>query len=331
MSDYQIFKLKHLTPVHIGTGRENYDSSASELQSDTLSSALASIRAQRSSADGLFEFLNSFSISSAFPFWNDWLFLPKPQGKLNLIEVKGKELYECRKRLKNVRYIELSLWQKIIAGQKVVVEESQISGLYLLPQAPSSSFTINKKQVNERVSVPRDSQQDAEPFYFEWNYYDRNAGVFCLVEANNEVIDEIESLFRDLGEEGIGTDRSVGGGRFEVERATIQLPQSVDADTTMLLSLFIPTESELSVIDLSKSRYNLLMRGGYISGSTNETIRHLRKRSIYMFDVGSCFSNVPRLVGKVVNLRPQWDSPDMHDIFRSGRAICVHIKHPSYE
>ena len=78
MPTYKIIKLKNLTPLHIGTGKENqYDFSAADLHSDTLSAALAALRAQQGQADDIETFLQSFSLSSAFPYWNDICFLPK--------------------------------------------------------------------------------------------------------------------------------------------------------------------------------------------------------------------------------------------------------------
>ena len=58
MAVYTIIKLKNLSPLHIGTGKENYDFSATELQSDTLSAALAAIRVQRGKRDKLKDFWN---------------------------------------------------------------------------------------------------------------------------------------------------------------------------------------------------------------------------------------------------------------------------------
>ena len=74
MATYTIIKLKNLSPLHIGTGKENYDFSAAELQSDTLSAALAAIRAQKGKTDDLAEFLDSFKLSSAFPFIDNHFF-----------------------------------------------------------------------------------------------------------------------------------------------------------------------------------------------------------------------------------------------------------------
>lgn len=60
MATYTLVKFKNMTPLHMGTGKENYDFSASALQSDTLSSALTAIRAQMDSRTDAAAFLNSF-------------------------------------------------------------------------------------------------------------------------------------------------------------------------------------------------------------------------------------------------------------------------------
>lgn len=311
-----------MSPLHIGTGKENYDFSASELQSDTISSALASIRAQNGKTGDIEDFLNSFSVSSAFPFWKDYYFLPKIQGKLN-VRVKGQDEHQYRKKLKKVQFIESSIWQKLASGVEVEIEEGQIQKEFILPVVCQSDFKISKSQVSQRVSVPRGDGQEAEPFFFDWRYFSSDAGLYCLVDTDTKKFDEIKTLFEQLGVWGIGTDRNVGGGKFEVEHSSLEITEPNGANMTVLLSLYIPGETEFGSFDLDNSRYNLVLRGGYISGSDNENFRHLRKKSVYMFDVGSVFP-LQNIAGKIVNLRPKWEG--MHDIFRSGKPLTLPIK-----
>ena len=87
MADCILIRLKNLSPLHIGTGKENYDFAASSLQSDTLSAALAALKAQRGSSGHLDEFLASFTLSSAFPYIGNRYFMPKPMGKYKRLEV----------------------------------------------------------------------------------------------------------------------------------------------------------------------------------------------------------------------------------------------------
>jgi CRISPR-associated protein Csm4 len=79
-------------------------------------------------------------------------------------------------------------------------------------------------------------------------------------------------------------------------------------------------------LHLSESKYGLILRGGYIAGSQEESFRHLLKKSIYMFGVGSTFTSSKPLQGKVVDLKPKWNDERMHPVYRSGRPFYVPIK-----
>jgi len=323
MPAYNIIKLKNLTPLHVGTGREYYDFAASDLHSDALAAALAAVRAEQGKTD-VEDFLNSFTLSSAFPFSGNAFFLPKMQGKMS-VKVEGQEEQEYRKALKKLKFIASDLWTDLAAGQVVTVTASRLHKEFLVSKADAFEKPY-LSQVNQRVSVPRADNADAEPFYFNWTYFSSEAGLYVLTDATGAVFSELEELFALLGESGLGTDRNVGGGKFEVETGTIELPSIADANHTILLSLFIPAKEELQALNLNAARYELLLRGGYMAGSSVEGFRHLRKRSVYMFGVGSLFPTVETLRGKVVDLKPDWNDERMHPVFRSGRPFTVKVK-----
>ena len=325
MSSYNIIKLKNLTPLHVGTGKENqYDFSATDLHSDTLSASLAALRAQQGKTDDVEDFLQSFSLSSAFPFWDNIYFLPKIQGKIK-VKINKREEHEYRKQLKKLRFIDVSLWCKLIQGDELIVDDSQLKYDFLLDT--SSDFQKPfESQVNQRVNVPRADNNDANPFFFNWTYFHEKAGLYCLTDAKGGKFDELLNLFKLLGETGLGTDRNVGGGKFEVESGALDLPEISGANQTVLLSLYIPTEEELTKLKLSHAKYELLLRGGYMAGSSEEIFRHLRKRSVYMFNVGSIFPTTEPLSGKIVDLAPAWNDNRMHPVFRSGRPFYLPVK-----
>ena len=323
MADYTIIKLSNLSPMHIGTGRESYDFSASTLHSDTLTSALAAIKAQKGESSDLKGFLNSFKLSSAYPFYEDTLFLPTPLGKLN-VRVNSMEEHLYRKALKKVRYAAVHIWQEIAKGECVELDYSQINGEFISDRP----IQISQSYVNERVSISRSGQEDSDPFFFEWNYYSQCAGLYVLTDAQGEELEDLVCLFKILGQQGIGTDKSVGGGKFDVEvsKNKLHFDKMSDANASLLLSLYIPLESELASIDLEKSTYNLVLRGGFIAGSQEDRFRHLKKKSIYMMDTGSVLVTTNALEGKVVDLRPNWNDEALHPVYRSGRAISIPIR-----
>jgi len=320
-----IIQLKHLTPLHIGTGKENhYDFSATDLHSDTLSAALTAIRCQQMNLFDCKAFLQSFSLSSAFPFWDKIYFLPKARGKIN-VKVSLKKEHEYRKQLKRIKYIDVPLWSELMHGDELIVEASQLQGDFLVNEKADFD-TPYKSLVNQRVSVSREDNEDADPFFFNWTFFNKKAGLYCLTDACDEKFEELLNLFRLLGEAGLGTDRNSGGGKFEVEPATLELPEIPDANQTMLLSLYIPTEDEMPKLNLKTANYELLLRGGYMAGSSEEAFRHLRKRSVYMFSTGSLFPTTEPLTGKIVDLAPAWNDDRIHPVYRSGRPFYYPIK-----
>jgi CRISPR type III-A-associated RAMP protein Csm4 len=331
MSIYKIIKLKNLSPLHIGTGKEDYNFSASLPHSDTLGAALTALAVRQGKLKGVDEakaFIHSFALSSAFPFHKGHYFLPRMKGQLP-IEVTGKDEHEYRKLLKKLKYIELETWSELIQGKKLSVEPEQIKGDFLLDSVDPDFYSPYRSQVNQRVSVPRIDGQDASPFFFDWTYFHPDAGLYCLVDADNARFTELKEIFESLGEIGLGTDKSVGGGKFEVEQDEIDLPDIPDTNSLLLLSLYIPAEDELPSLTLDESCYELLLRGGYLAGSTEDDFRHLRKKSVYMFSVGSTFATTRPIAGKVVDISPIWNDARMHPAYRSGKPFYIPIKRPT--
>lgn len=326
MKSYNVIRLQFLSPLHMGEGKENYDFAASELHSDTLSAALAAVKAEQGAgSDEIVHFLSSFRLSSAFPFVNKTYYLPRLAGRMS---IQGCEEEKLRKQIKKIRYVESGLWSQSVEKGEINIRESWIHGAYLLPDITNDKAFVEPfiNQVSQRVSVPRDYQTDPLPFYFEWRFFQPEAGLYCITDATDSLFDELCELFRVLGESGLGTDKNIGGGHFVVDKGSIELPEVNDANSTVLLSLYLPQEAELSHIDLSASRYNLLLRGGYMAGSTVQSVRHLWKKSVYMFTEGSIFPTVSPLEGVVTDLQPEWNQPDMHPVYRSGRAFTLPIK-----
>lgn len=322
-----LIKLKHLSPLHIGTGKENYDFSSTVLHSDTLSAALAAMRAQKGKCDDLKDFMESFTISSAFPYLGQDLYFPKPQGKIG-ISVKGMDNYSSRKRMKSIRFVEFEIWKALACGGTLEIEPDQLQDDFLLSENSSTSLSLPyKSQVNQRVAVPRNEGCEAEPFFFEWTFFHQDAGLFCLLEAPDTMKGELLELFEMLGENGLGTDKNIGGGKFEVENAgAFDLGCVESPNASMLLSLYIPSKDELEKLNLENSKYELIQRGGYMAGSIEDDFRHLWKKSVYAFSEGSIFPTTEKLRGEILNLQPTWNDERMHPAYRSGKPFVVPVK-----
>ena len=328
MAQHKVFKLHFLTPLHVGLGRSEYDSSSSDLHSDTITSALAAMKAQRgASSEEIYKYLDSITMSSAFPYEEELYFLPRPLTS-DRIFLDGQDSTEHRKKLKKVRYIESSVWQKFLNTEVPSIQSTQLAGEYILPLGYEGFVKPFSSQVTQRVSVARGDGLDSSPFFFEWCYFnnERDCGLYVIVDATtDEVLVETKSLLEELGYTGIGTDKTVGGGQFEVKEGTIDLPDS-KSDRWLSLSLYLPARTEQSAINMQDSCYNIQLRGGYMAGSGCEELRHLWKRSIYMYQEGSVFYCEDCPSGVIVDLRPQWNDARMHPVYRSGKAMFVPIK-----
>ncbi len=323
MATYHVIKMKFLTPIHIGKGKETYDVSSAELHSDTLIAALAAMKAQRGQTAQLEEFISSFTLSSAFPYFDRSYFLPKPIGKIRL-KVRNREEHEYRKKLKNIRYIERSILGSLAKGECMEIDETAIQGSFIVDTKVRWRQPYTQ-QVSQRVLVSRNGG-DAEPFFFEWKYFDKDAGLYCMTDATGDLFEEILDLFRQLGETGLGTDKNIGGGKFRVETDEMDLSGAPDANAIMLLSLYLPTKEEMDKLRLEQSKYSIVLRGGYMAGSDVEIFRHLWKKSVYMFDVGSVFPLTQSLKGKIVDLFPNWNDESIHPVYRSGKPFCLPVK-----
>lgn len=318
MSTYNIIKLKNITPLHISKGKDFYDTIFDDVLSDMLSSALASIRVNIKGKNSDVEsFMDSFCLSTAFPFREEEYYLPKPKGRINL---GIDEIY--RKKLKKIKFLEKSLFEHIyIKGEYVKVDKSQLSGELLSPKPLQTNGVLSKKGEIQRVMIPRDGASDAVPYFFEFKYYAPNAGLYCITDAKGALFDEIVNLFVHLGEQGIGSDKNVGCGHFEVEPGTIEIADAESSDKLML-SMYIPTREELGAIELERSNYQLLLRGGYMAGSENEDNRQLLKKAVYMIESSSVLHCDQALRGRIVNLKNELSS---HAVYRSGKAFYLPI------
>ena len=319
MSTYNIIKLKNITPLHIGKGKNFYDSMFADVLSDSLTAALAAVRANcMGKTDGVEEFMHSFKLSSAFPYYKEEFFLPKPVGR---IEIGIDEKY--RKKLKKIQYLEKTIFEDIfIRGKSINITKDHLWNNLITKSVLTGEDIPYKNGEVERVTIPRDEASDATPFFFEYRYFSKDAGLYCITDAVGDIFKEVLECFDKLGQEGIGSDKNVGGGHFEVEAGTIDIEDTTSNDY-LLLSMFIPTQEEMGNIDLEKSAYQLLLRGGYMAGNCEESHRHYLKKAIYMMQSSSCIHSVQPPHGKIVNLRNEFSG---HDIYRNGEAFIIPIK-----
>lgn len=328
MLPFDMVKLHFSGPLHLGSGKgEALDKPASVLLNDTLKGALFA-KAIQVQADLDVSFFHAFHLSAAIPFYKDKLFFPKPMARLPFTfkDVDGESRQS--KLLKRITYVEQPLFEKVLAGEPTLLEPWQLSKGFLwadnseLPQ-------LWQHDVQQRVRIPADrSTEDPKPFYIDRLYFAEHSGLCVLVSWNDASFKPlVETAFQLLGEDGIGTDRNVGNGHFTAEWSEVPVGIKAPDNGTdrLLLGIWLPDTSRVTDFDfLDKSAYQLVTRGGYIAGASNEVVRHLRKRSVRMFDVGSVIHR-QTIDGNIIDLAPETNMI-AHPVWRDGTTISLPIK-----
>lgn len=338
-------KLRFTTPVHLGRGREELDKTELVYHSDSLKSALYAIGLP------MFEdwknehnFFSAFRISSCFPFAKDEFFLPKPQLKREI--TFGDTLDDkTAKKAKKIEYFEKSVFEEYInsSNGKFEIDTAHITPDGSFVCRDESTFTktsdkgiktkysFYKTEVQQRVSVPNEwESEESKPFYIDRIYFEKDCGFYFLAEFDNDAIEkQVLQTLKLLGENGIGTDKTVGNGLFEfntvADVSDFNFDITIKKSQHIALGLFLPTKEEHSSICFDKSAWSLLKRGGFMAGSEIEEFRHLRKKSIYMFGEGSVLDSSKTLIGKYENLAPAWNDEKMHPVWRDGQSLMLKI------
>jgi len=328
-TNFSIYKLHFATPLHLGDEREDYSISLKTYQSDAMYAALTSCLAKIGKdipTDGDL----GFAISSLFPFYQKddksqaVYFFPK------ILNQKLPKLEDIShtKTVKKVSWLDVDYFEKLINGIAIFENKQaikDIQGDFLSSQTIVKDFITS--QVSPRVTVSRDQSEDAKPFYMDRIYFKDYSGLFFITQEDTSLLNIALEILKD---EGIGTDRNVGNGFFDFEKAelTLDLPES---DFITNLSMFCP-ESEHQLNEMLQSNdvaYDFTKRGGWITTSPHNSIR---KNSITMFLPASVFTSTNRhqnveIKGKIVDLKPRLSFAGIdHAIWRSGKSIFINVK-----
>lgn len=322
------YKLKFYSSFHIDSGTAVDGSSETFIRSDTLFSALVSA-ARKFYGDEFAQKLlepKVLILSSAFPFYNDELFLPKP---LHFFPKDLKE-YEMIKIFKKAKFISKDFLLKILKNEKI--NEEYFNKDYILDGC--WRMNKNKKNNDEEDKIYEDREiphvvmdritNQTQIFYKTEVYFNKNAGLYFIAEIKDELLQKFETVLRFLGDEGIGADRTTGKGLFEVEEIkNLSLDLNIGSDYYYSLSLYSPTKEEFAQIEPKKSFYDFTIRGGWISNNT------LNRKSLRMFVEGSVlkFSNKQKPYGCLHKVLEQknYENDLQYDIYRSGQALFLPI------
>jgi CRISPR-associated protein Csm4 len=339
---FDIVKLKFTGPLHLSQGKpDGYDAGGRVLHSDALKSALMAaaieLRPEIGASPDEHSFLDQFDVSSAFPYWKEEYFFPKPLVNLQW-KIKNKKERDSDKILKEVTFLGKTYFEKVlkagidkeILGEHLSDDKALISQIFqteLIFQSVEERF-IFKSVLDQRVTVPRWQEEDTDgnTYYVERLFFREGAGLFFLIKFHeNADVPFWKEVLSHIGEQGVGTDRATGNGQFTPtylpKGLNLQIPDRTNSQ--MALSLFCPEKEEATASLFEGASYTLTKRGGWL---TNEDeFLTFRKKSVYMFAEGSVFPK-KALKGKVVNLKPDLVLGLDHPVWRDGRAWFLPIQ-----
>jgi CRISPR-associated protein Csm4 len=254
------------------------------------------------------------------------MFFPKP---LNFFPADLDE-YDMIKAFKKAKFISTEHLKKILSGENI--ENQFFHKDYIL----NGCWRVNKSvkteedtdKIYEGKEIPHIVMDrltnQTQIFYKTEIYFNKEAGLFFLAEVKNELVHEFETVLRFLGDEGIGADRSIGKGFFEIEEIKdFSLKIDAVSEYYYLLSLYSPTKDEFERIEPRKSYYDFVIRGGWISNNS------LNRKSLRMFVEGSVlkFTDNQKPVGclqKVLE-KKDYEKDLIYDIYRSGQALFLPV------
>jgi CRISPR-associated protein Csm4 len=321
----EIVKLHFTSPLHLSKGKSVLDESFEVLHSDTLKSALfvCALELGLVTGDDAKSFLESFTLSSAFPYVGKELFFPKPEW---MKESLTKALSEDdKKKFKKIRFISQTTFEQILDGSLERLNGNCFTNIKYYTQNNISENQPFKSETVQRVVVSRTyDEEGSNTFYTERLYFSEGCGLYFIIDVPEEKRTIIQAALLLLGDNGIGSDKTVGNGQFEFKGfESVDFKQAEGATHQMAMSLYCPTKEEIvDEVFLNDSAYSLIKRGGYIANPDNFNNSTLRKKSIVMFNEGSVFPSSKKLVGKVADLKP--DIPIVkHSIWRDGRALFL--------
>lgn len=337
---FKIYKLIFESPLHIGIEGMGAEKIEDYIPSDTLWGAIINNYLQLFEVKNIDDFCKNspFKLSSTFPYSEELLFFPVPIGALdflyNIVPV------EKIKKVKKIRFLEKSIFEKIINAETIEYQQLNIASeyfdgsfLYLLNDEEKIKSHFYKVIEIPRVTVDRynSTATEGEFFYFSQIHFDKKSGLFFMANFNDEQIEKkFDAALRLLSDEGIGADRTVGKGYFNFVKENIEIKVPDDAIHFITLSLYHPKWEEIEKGLIEEAAYSLKNRKGFAHHSG---VQGKRRRSLRMFGEGSWF--------KSVNNKNSYGNNEIviekdrdfipFNVYRYGMAFPISFKGVAYE
>lgn len=333
-----LYTLRFSSPSHFGLEGIGQERVEQRVRSDTLWGAVIQkwLLLYQNDPDELC--LNSpFHVSSCFPIINSTCFYPLPIGALDTLIAEAASCEEPIlevKELKKIRFIARPLFEKIVAREKVTIEELKVPFMAspFLKEDERQQKNVSGFSIIQRPRLAIDQLRgggiEGAFFYSSDQFFTYDGGLFFLASfADSDARKKFEASLRLLGDSGLGADRSIGRGMFSFTVAEYSPPEIKKPDSWLLLSLYHPRRDEVEngMLEDRQTAYSLTKRAG--RAASHLTAR-FRRKDLWMLEEGSVLGQKPEGdVCKVLERSSQINIP--HNVYRNGRAFSLPMIQPN--
>lgn len=335
------YRLVPKSAFHFGREGLEQHSSAETFSSDSLFSALVATLASVDVAR-VETFLAEFPpygktpplrLSSVFPMVGELPLFPRPRIKFQPKKDKQSQA-SSGKIFKKISYVSPSILLKLVNGEHTddllndgdsgnflqngeiwltAEEKKSLPEDFQKPQA-----YVWKIELVPRVTVDRVTQQ-SNVYQVGRTVFSSGCGLWFMAEVRDDETQQLlERLLKELGDTGIGGERSAGyGGFISYSMPAPPLPKASEG-YSLLLSRYNPTVQELATPLLQQARcsYDIVDVGGW-TGTPN--VQAQKRRRVRMLEAGSVVYG--QVTGQLVDVTPS--NEFKHPVYRSGIALTV--------
>jgi len=348
----QTWKIQGRGAFHFGEHGIGQEAGRLTWPSDSLFAALIARLASLHGPEAVTAWLGTpekphtppFLLTSTFPYAGKVRFFPVPKAALRGDPPQGLR----HKDLKKVRFVSERIYYQLLKGKRLAEVFSKAMRLHnktlwvlqeetehLPPQYDKQGHFIPVEKRHfwaiikrPRVAVGR-SPQNSNLFHVGAVHFAEGCGLWFgvqwLIDTPTQR-DLLKTLLKDLGDAGLGAERSAGYGQAEITKDDqITLPNPTGGLWTTL-SRYLPAADEIAALTRPEAAYDIQRVGGWIDNST------LRRRALNLLAEGAVLGPVGKTppYGLAVDARPRpnaqrkdnFTEPN-HPVWRVGLAVAV--------
>lgn len=325
-------------------GRQGMDQEVSgvNLPSDSLFAALTARLAALDGPQAVETWSQAFAtsappfvLSSAYPRAGQVRLFPTPLRTAPAR--KPEEQHAPYKHLKNVHFVSEAIFLRMLQGasltdlydEKNCLQEGEVlvsaEELHDLPEELHKSGALWTVIQRPRVAIGREAQ-NSNLFFTGQTLFAEGCGLWFGLRwmvDQPEWKNNLARLLADLGDAGLGGERSSGFGRASIlPRGELTLPDAA-GQPWVTLSRYLPAEQDRPALLDKRAAFGIETAGGWVESPGNAPER---RRTLHMLAEGSVFGPLERAVpGQMVDVQPDYDGkrPLGHPVWRNGQALAV--------